>query len=437
MALIFIFSLFFISSCVTYKVPSPSLHLETLPPSQVASLSLEERILLEEAWKELREGKVKKAESIFSKLGTGNPFYYSGMGYVYLLLENLKLAEDYFKASLRYYPQIDHAHLGLAQVYLKMGEDNSVFQELREILKREPEHSWARPNYEELRKRMTEEAMNEARAYEKSGNIEKSKEAFLRALYYSPKSTEAHLALAEIFRKENNLQNALVHLKAAAFNEPKNKEILKKYGNFLFEAEEYQESLTVYEKLAELDPENKEILTKIETLKNRLGVFELPSQYDAIPSSDAITREEAAALISVKFKDFLNSTQTKPPIIVDIATSWAAKHILKVTSFEILEVYPNHTFQPKKVITRAEMADILVRLISYLKKRGFSFIQHIPPEKINISDVSPDNFYYQAIVEIVSYDIMNLSTRNTFNPDLLVSGAECIRLFDLVLNLIK
>ena len=116
-------------------------------------------------------------------------------------------------------------------------------------------------------------------------------------------------------------------------------------------------------------PDNQETAERLQTIKNRLGIFELPSQYNSIISSTAVSRQEVAALLGVKFKDILEDPTGQPRIITDISTSWASTFILKMTSLEILEVYPNHTFQPRKTVSRAEMAQILYRLIQALKKK--------------------------------------------------------------------
>lgn len=424
-------------SCATYQPPPPSLYIEDLPQVTVAELSLEERIITEDAWSNLKQGKGNKARKIISKLEPESSFYYVGLGYSYLLLKEFQASENSFKNALQDYPEMALIHIGLAQVYQEKGRENLAFAEYREVLKREPEHSWVKQEYEILKNKKTEEALNEAKASHSEGDTERSKEAYNKALYYSPKNTESHLALAEIYIKENKLQNALTHLRTASSNEPNNKEILKKYGEVLFQAERHKKSLEIYEKLQELEPQNEEIKEKIETLKNRLGIFELPSQYNSIVSREAVSREEIAALLLVKFKEILGEPSSPPPIIIDIATSWASKFILLITSFEIMEVYPNHTFLPKKIVKRAETAKILLQLINYLKEKGYRFIQQIPPEKIQLSDVSQDNFYYRSIIQMVSYDIMGLSPARSFKPGLPVSGAESTKLLNIILALIK
>jgi tetratricopeptide (TPR) repeat protein len=328
-------------------------------------------------------------------------------------------------------------HLGLGQIYHRTGRDDLAFAEFREIINKEPDHIWVRAQYENIKRQKTQESLDAAKIFLDAGDTESSKEEFLRALYYSPESIEAHLSLADIFQQEDNLETALVHLDAASTNDPENIDILKKYGDILFLANESKRSLEIYEKLLEGEPENRDFQQRIEILKNRLGIFELPSQYHAIVTAEAISKEEVAALLAVKFKDVLEETTKEPPIIIDIATSWADNYILQMTSLGLLDIYPNHTFRPKKIITRAEMAEILLRLINYLRDLGYRFLQQIPPENIQISDVSADNYYYQPILQIVSYDIMSLSLDKTFEPDLPVSGQDSIRLLDIVMGQIR
>jgi len=428
---------FWVWSCATYHPPQPSFYLESLPQTVETEFSLDERIATEEIWKNIREGKGNKALKLLYRLGIKNPAYYVGLGYSYFLLNKYQASEESFKAALEDYPDMVLIHLGLAQLYQKAGQENLAFTEYREVLKRKPDHSWAQQEYDAIQSKKTEEALNEGKNFLAQGDIERSKQSFLKTLYYSPHSPEAHLALAEIYKADNKFQKALVHLEAISSHEAKNPDFLKNYAETLFRAEQYTKSLEVYKQLLELQPENQEIQSRIESLKNKLGIFELPNQYHTIPSKEAISREEIASLLAVKFQEIIDEAKGKPRIIIDISTSWATKFILKMTSLGILEVYPNHTFQPQKIITRAEMAEILLRFIDFLKKKGCGLIQQFPPERIRISDVSSDNYYHYPITQILSYQIMDLSPGKAFRPDQPVSGQEVVKILDIILSLIK
>lgn len=435
-ALVFLMILL-LGACATYQPPPPSLYIDNLPQSIVTELSLDERIVIEEAWRSLKQGKGSKARKALIRLDEQSPFYYVGMGYAYFMMNDVALSEDFFKAAQRYSPDMTIVHLGLGQIYHKTGRDDLAFAEFREIIKKDPDHIWVKAQYENIKRQKTQESLDTGKTYLDAGNTESSKEAFLRALYYSPKSMQAHLALADIFQQEDNLENALVHLDAASKNDPENIDILNRYGDILFLANENKRGLEIYEKLLREEPENQKYQQRVEIMKNRLGIFELPSQYNAIVTSEAISKEDMAALLVVKFKDFLEETTKEPPIIIDIATSWADDFILQMTSLGLLDIYPNHTFRPKKIITRAEMAEILLRLINHLRDSGYRFLQQIPLESIQISDVSVDNYYYQPIIQIVSYDIMSLSLDKTFKPDLPVSGQDSIKLLNIIMGQIR
>lgn len=411
--------------------------MESLPSNLVTKLTLTERIETEEAWKILRQGNAGKAKKAIMRLGEKSPIYDLGLGFVFFLLEDLPSAEKSFQKAIANHPDVWLGHLGLGQLFQSKGQDDLAFNEYAEVLKRAPEHPWAKKQYENLQEQLTARYLEEGKKALKEGNTEKSKEAFLKSLHYSPRLVESHLTLAKIYHQEKNLQSALFHLKAASSSEPKNKNIWKEYADALFEAKQYARSLEVYERLHELDPQNAEIKKLIESIKNKLGIFELPSQYDSIPQANAITREDVAALIAVKFKDVLGEVTDKPPIIIDIATSWASRFILKTATLGIMEVYSNHAFEPKKVISRAEMAAIVIRFINFLKTKGYNFIQQFSPEKIQITDVSPDNVYYLPIRLSISYQVMDLGPDRTFQPDMSLSGKEAIKIMDTILALIK
>lgn len=424
-------------SCITYQPPPPNLYIESLPAAEASGLSLEERLIAEEAWQNIKQGNASKAIKQITRLDQDNPFYYTGLGYAYYVLQDIPRAENYFKAATTAYPDLALAHLGLGQIYQETERDDMAFTEYREVLKHDPDHPWARARYQGIQSRKTQEAMEHGRASFSSGGNEAAKTSYLRALYYTPQFPEAHKALAEIYTSEGQFENAIVHFKAAVNNEPENTELLAAYADALFQSGDNSRSMEVYEQLLDMDPDNETAQQRIEALKNRLGIFELPSQYHSIPAAESVTKEQMSALIGVKFKDVINKPEGRPPIIIDISTSWASPYILDAASLGLLDVYPNHTFQPRKIITRAEMAETLHRLIRQLEAKGHRFIQQIPPERIQIEDVSPDNFYYRPIIMMVSYDLMSMAGGRRFNPDQPVSGADAMQHLDLILALIK
>lgn len=427
-----------LASCATFQknyVP-PSFPLESPKPVVLAQLTLNQRIAFEEGWNSLKKGNVEKARKEFNRLGEQNAFYHLGEGYCRLYEQNLSGAEVSFQKALEINPELVSAKVGLALIYEQQGNEDKLFLELREILKKEPEHPWAKPKYQDLKNRKTQALIKDAETLLSQNKREEAKQSLLKALFYSPDSREAHLQLARIYRSEKKYAQALTHYQTLNNLAPGDKQILKEYAETLLENDDLSKSLDVYEKLKELIPSDKQIQERIDYLKNQLGIVELPSMYNEIPKSKAITRQDLAAIIAVKFRQYLPEPQSSP-IIVDIATSWAAKFIIKVTAASLMDIYENHTFEPNRVVTRAELAETFFRLINYLEAKGKKLIPQIPTSKIQISDIPEENLYYLPAVQMVAYQLMELSPQKRFQPDLPVSGIEALRTADLLLNLIK
>lgn len=428
-------------SCATAPPAPPSFFIENIPPELTARLSLDERIAASEAWQLLKSGRPERARRLIVGLGRENPAYAVGLGYVSLVSADLKAAEESFKASLREIPEMTPAHVGLAQIYAARGEKEQAFLQYREILKRDPDNRWARPRLEALRETLTRGLFEEAAAARRAGRGEEAKTALLKILFYDPDSPEAHYDLGRICLQEDDLESALIHFEAFLDKDTKGGErqraVLRDIAEAHFKRQEFGRSLDYFEKLRELEPSDERTLQRIEGLKSSLGIYELPSQYASIPGLGALTREDLAALIGVRFRDHLDVPARRTRIVVDIATSWAQKYIVDVASVDVMNVFDNHTFQPRRIINRAELAETAVRLIRFLQARGHPFVPLVEARRIQIADVTPENYYYPAIIEALSYQVMTLTPQRMFEPERTVSGHEAARVLDIILGLAR
>lgn len=428
-------------SCATAPPAAPSFFIENIPPELTVRLSLDERIAVSEAWQLLKSGRAERARRLIVGLGPENLAYAVGLGYVDLVSADLKGAEENFKASLREIPEMAPAHVGLAQVHAARGEKEQAFIQYREILKGDPDNRWARPRLEALRETLTRGLFEEASDALMAGRNEEAKTALLKILFYDPDSTEAHYDLGRITFEEEDLESALLHYQAFldidTTGGDRRRGVLRDIAETHFKRQEFGRSLDYFEKLRELDPSDEAALQRIQELQSRLGIYELPSQYASIPGLEAVTREDLAALIGVRFRDHLEIPARRTRIVVDIATSWAQKYIVDVASLDIMNVFDNHTFQPRRIINRAELAETAVRLIRFLRSRGHTFVPLIEARRIQIADVTPENYYYPAIIEALSYQVMTLTPQRTFEPERTVSGSEAARVLDIILGLAR
>jgi tetratricopeptide (TPR) repeat protein len=425
------------AACVSVMPLPPGLYIESPTSSIPATISLDERIAVADAWNLLRQGRVDKAIKILLALPAEDPFRTAGLGYAALIVNDLPAAEAAFIEAAAAFPDLPLAYMGLAQVYQTSGQTDLAYKNFLEVLKRDPENARAREDVEVIRLQKTREYMTEAESYASIGNRERGKEAYLKALEFSPKLQGAHLGIARLYIQEKNYPNALFHLQSAAQSDPKDALALADYADVLFMSGQMSKSLDAYTRLLELEPANKAAQDRLATIRGKLGAVELPSQYGAIPSLSAVTREDMAALIAVKFKDPFDAAPPRTSVIVDISTSWALREIVKVAGYEIMEVNSNRTFEPRKMMSRADLADVLVRLVSALRKRGFRIVEQIPVDRVRIEDVPSDHFSFPAVSRAIAFQLLDLGPDRAFRPDRAVTGAEAIKALDLLAGLIK
>ena len=430
-------ALFAAWSCATVPPTPPAFYVGDLPADATTRLKLDDRIAVADAWDALKAGRPDQARKYLMKLGTASPIRESGLAYVDLLSANIAAAEARFRSSVQATPGMTPSHVGLAQIYESRRERDKTLAEYQAILELDPGNRWAGPRYEALRGELVKESTAAARTALAEGNRETAKREFLKVLSYDPQSTDAHLELARIYRQEKNTTAALDHFKAALAAGTTDKALLREYAEFLAESGQLGQSLDVMEKLAAAAPKDAAVGKRIEELRAKLGVYEIPSQYDAIPSLEAVTREDLAALIGVKFEKDLQAPPARTEILVDIATSWAQRYIVQVASLEIIRASVNHTFQPRRIVNRAELADAAVRLIAILQERGAKFVPLVETRRIQIADVTPDNPYDASITKAVGFEIMTLTPDRKFEPERTVSGDEAIRTLDLIQKLAR
>jgi tetratricopeptide (TPR) repeat protein len=425
------------AACVTVTPLAPGLYIESPTPSISAAISLDERIAVADAWTSLRQGRVDKARKILLALPATDPFRSAGLAYAAYVVNDLAEAEAGFIEAAANFPDLPLAYMGLAQIYQASNQTDLAYRNFLEVLKRDPENARARENAEAIGQQKTREYMTEAESYASIGNRERGKEAYLKALEFSPKLQGAHLGLARLYVQDKDYPDALFHLQSAVQSDPKDALALADYAETLFLAGQMSKSLDATTRLLELEPANKAAQARATTIRTKLGAVELPSQYGAIPSLSAVTREDMAALIAVKFKDPFDAAPPRTPVIVDISTSWALRDIVKVAGFDIMEVNSNRTFDPQKMVSRADLADVLVRLVSALRKRGFRIVEQIPVDRIRVADVAADHFSFPAISQAIAFQLLDLDPDRTFHPERAVPGAEAIRALDLLAGLIK
>jgi len=103
---------------------------------------------------------------------------------------------------------------------------------------------------------------------------------------------------------------------------------------------------------------------------------------------------------------------------------WAAQWILPVVRAGWIEVLPNHTFQPAAVVHRADLARIVVAVLTeQAAARGRPLDTAGSAARV-FADVPRDHAARRVAAVVVAAGIMTVDAGNRFQPEAAVSGNE-------------
>ena len=121
----------------------------------------------------------------------------------------------------------------------------------------------------------------------------------------------------------------------------------------------------------------------------------MPAEYRSIESSPAVTRGQLAALFAVQLEPLLSSARNVNAIVItDTRGHWASPYILTAARAGVMEVYPNHTFQPDAVVRRADMARAVSRVLELIAQRNPQLAAAWRASQRKFPDLGPGHLSY-------------------------------------------
>ena len=91
----------------------------------------------------------------------------------------------------------------------------------------------------------------------------------------------------------------------------------------------------------------------------------VPAEFREMPTAPTVTRAEVAALIGTRLGRLIEAAPKRvAAVATDVRTHWAAPWILPVTQAGVMEIQPNHTFQPAALVRRDNLAQIVGQLLA-------------------------------------------------------------------------
>jgi tetratricopeptide (TPR) repeat protein len=382
------------------------------------------------AWQWLQAGDLRAAERNFaSALKQSAAFYPAevGLGYVALAGKKFKDSLLHFDRAVVANPGYAPALAGRAEALLAMGQVEEAVQSIEAALVADPTLGALRSRLEVLRFRDQQADIAAARKLAAADRLDEARTAYHALLATSPGSAFLLRELADVERRAGNIDAAIAHVTRAIELEPEEARAQLLLGD-LYEAQgNAARAVEALAAAAALQPDEA-LDDRIAKLRARAAFEAMPPEYQAIESSPTLTRAQLSALLSVRLDDLLlKARRVSAVVITDTRGSWAAPYILSVARAGVMEVYPNHTFQPEALVRRADLAQAASKVLEIIASRNPQLAatwRNSASRKF--ADLGPRHLSYSAVSLVVEAGVMPAAEDGTFGLTQPVSGAEAV-----------
>jgi tetratricopeptide (TPR) repeat protein len=392
--------------------------------------------LQQQAWKLLQAGDLRNAERGFNDLLKQRPAFApaeTGLAYVALAKHQASDALGRFDRVLEHAATYAPALAGRAQALVALGRDEEALSSYEAAAAADPSLDLG-PRIEVLRFRGAGDAVQQARHAAEKGDLDAARQAYDRAIAASPDSAFLYRELGTVEAKASHAARALELYRKAAALDPTDARSHVLAGDLLAADGHFDEAQREYTAAAAIEPSH-EIDQKLKDVRQRGEIAKLPAEYRAIPTAPEVTRGEVAAVLGVRLAPWLASVRTaQPPLLTDIRTHWAATWILSVVGAGVMEPFPNHTFQPRQRVRRADLARIAVRALDRADDR---LTARWRDARLTIPDVPSSHPAYPAISEAIAAGVLRAGDGAAFQPARIATGAELIQAADRLASLLN
>jgi tetratricopeptide (TPR) repeat protein len=386
------------------------------PAPRAGELSRERGQELEAAWSDVLAGDWRKGEKRLQSLLHKQPGLVpalTGVAYARLRGAQLPSAAATFNAALELAPDYVPALIGAGGVLLRLGEPQSALQHYRRALQRSPDDAIARRRLADVKVQITERSLAASRAARAAGDRETAAAELRRALEAAPEMAELRNQLAVLLVESGDAAGAIAVLES---DPTEDRGVSLKLGELLATQNDHARALAVYRTVLARDPHDAEARRRAEAAQRTLELAQMPEEYRRIFEATRLTRADLAALLAVKLKALSRLPQGSPKVATDISGSWARAHILRVLSLDIMDVLPNHTFQPAALVRRGELAAAVAKVLDLFG---------VPARPLPaLRDMSSASVFHASAARVVAAGLMDISPEGAFEPFRVVSGRD-------------
>ena len=380
-------------------------------------------------WLWLQAGDLKAAERNFdAALRLSSNFYPSeaGLGYVGLAKRDLDEAATHFDRAIVANPRYAPALVGRGEALLGLGEREMALKSLEAAVVADPALAPLKSRIEVLRVRGLQDDVAAARKAVDAGRFDEARGLYERAITASPDSPFLYREAADVARRQGNLEVALRQVQKAAELDPTDARAQVLTGEVYEAQKDTAKAIAAYEVALALEP-NDGLERRVEALREAMALAALPAEFQSIEASPTISREQLAALVGVRLDGlFKRAPRRNAVVITDTRGSWAVPWIMSVTRAGVMEVYPNHTFQPSAAVRRGDLAEAASRVLSIIATEKPALGASWLTARRQFVDVPPAHLGYPAASMTVEAGVMQPLADGSFQLSRPVTGAEAL-----------
>ena len=428
----FVIAATWLSSCAPPPPPPapgppqfPNFLFPTVPDSMASLPIVGDHVT---AWRRLQAGDLISATDGFSgALSSAASFYpaEAGLGYVDVAARRYDEALARFGAVLERAPSYAPAWVGRGEALLASGREGEALTAYESALSADAALADVRRRVEVLRFRSVQNALEDARRAERAERYGDARAAYERARTLAPESGVVYRGLADVERRLGELGRALDHVRRANTLEPNDAEGWTLQGEIHEVLGDLEGAEAAFGRAVRLDPSPARS-ERLERVRMRLAAAGLPPAYRAIPDKAQITRAELASLVAVRLAAVLAAApRDETVLITDTRTHWADRWILTAAQASVVEVFPNHTFEPDGVVNRGQLAHVVSRVLTLIASRSPFNGRGWQTARRQFLDLEPEHLQYPAASMAVAAGVM-AAREGRFDLAAGVSGAEAV-----------
>jgi tetratricopeptide (TPR) repeat protein len=418
-----------LASCASAPVApvrSPDSDEYVYPRAQPGELRPAQARELERAWHDVLAGKTPAAEKRLASMLAASPGLIPAE--VALAFARMRAgihddAAQRFAAVLERRPEDLSALIGLGAASVRLDRIEDALAAYSRASALDPANESLRRRRAELRLRVTEKQVASARAAAAGGAVPRAVEEYRRVLAAAPELSDVRLELAGLLAQGGDTAGAMAVLEE---DPSRDRQVRLRLAELATAAGDLDRALEAYRRILDADPRDEEAAEGARRVRETMELRSMPEEYRLIAGAETITRADLAALVMVKVRRLSRVPPGPGRVAIDISGSWARDHIIRALAYEILTVYPNHTFQPGATVRRGDLARAVARVLDLLK--------YPPGPAVALSDMGPGNLLYYPAGRAVGAGLMDLTADRAFEPWRPVSGREAA---DVIENLVR